>query len=51
MAMWSKGYAHVTSKPGVMKDEKEKMITNLARGIKVLWGELDVVRRLLAARR
>jgi len=45
------GDTYLTSKPGVLKAEKEKMITTLARGNKVIWGELDLVRRLLAARR
>lgn len=49
--MWSKGDTYLTSMLGVMKAEKEKMITTLVRGSEVIWGELTLVGVLLAAGR
>lgn len=39
------------SKAGVMKAEKGKTITTLVRGHEVIWGEMDLVRRLFTAGR
>lgn len=39
------------SKTGVMKAEKGKTITTLVRGHEVIWGEMDLVRRLLTGGR
>lgn len=47
--MWSKGDTYLTSMLGVIKAEKEKMIATLVRGSEVIWGELTLVRVLLAA--
>lgn len=50
--MWSKGDTDLTYKSSVTKAEKEKMIITLANGTlarrnEVIWGELDLARRLL----
>lgn len=49
--MWSKGDIDFIFKFSVTKVEKEKMIIILVNGIlvrrnEVIWGELDLVRRL-----